>query len=211
MRQATSLLTAAAAATLIVGGAQAAPIQVTLGASTAGTASFTGDGKGNLAFSEGAITGTASDTVTGGGGGYTITAIGATKATANGGGTWSLPASATFTYTNGADTLTETLTYNLLVDNSPNPHVSGTDVVTAIAGSAAFQAAFGPIGTATKFDYTFDSVGTTLDALSLLTTSETSGISSGEDVPVRIGEPTTLGLLGLGLLGLGLTTRRRRG
>jgi len=203
-----SLLLAATAAVALTGTAQAA--QITLNNSTAGTITFTGDGSGNISVSTTTLSGKGSDEVNLTLGNYSIAAIGPVTATAAGSGVWNFPAgtTSTFQYTNGADAITETWTFSTVNDGSVNPHFKGTDLVTAISGSAAFQAAYGPVGSTSTVDFATTNVATVLDALAETENSETATISSGEDV--KTPEPATLGLLGLGLLGLGVVTARRR-
>lgn len=204
-----SLLLASAAVLGLAASAQAA--QITIGNSTSGQDTFTGLGNGNLTINQSAITGTASDSL-GGTGTYTISAFGPVTATQVGTtGVFDFNTTATFTYTSGGNSLTETFGYNSVNDGSVNPHFAGTDDVTAITGSAAFVAAFGPVGNGSTFDYATLAVGTVLDTLAKGTASESVGISSGEVVPnSKVPEPSTLLILGSGLLGLAALRFSRR-
>jgi hypothetical protein len=207
------LLLAGIATIGIAGIANAAPIQINIGGSTSGAVTFAGSGTGNISVSNTALSGTATDPTLGTVGSYTIGATASHLFLSAGAGVWNAPAgdTATFSYTNGANSLAETWTYTSVNDGSVNPHLFGTDVVTAISGSAAFLLDFGGVGRASTFDYTVNTVGTLLDALALTTNSESVGLSSGEVVPsVRTPEPGSLAMLGIGLLGLGFVASRKR-
>jgi hypothetical protein len=202
------LLLAGAAILGLAGAANAA--QITLGNSTSGSVTFTGTGaSGNLTVSETALAGAA--IVNGNSGVYSISAWGPATFSNAGGGVWHPGAlTATFVASDGVgDSVTQTLTYTSLNDGSVNPHFAGTDIVTAVSGSAAFQSTWA-VGTHTVFDYSVNNVATVLDVLAFTTNTETIGISSGQDVTVATPEPASLAILGMGLLSLGFLTARRK-
>jgi hypothetical protein len=119
------------------------------------------------------------------------------------------------TYTNGGNSVTESIALKDLADGSPNPHVDWTDVVTAVSGSAAFLAAFGPVGSTSIGDYIDDALpnGVTLDNIAAGLTSQIVAISSGQDIvsPAggQVSEPSTMAIFAGSLLGFGWLYRRR--
>jgi hypothetical protein len=164
---------------------------------------YTGNGAGSVTVAIPATAGPAFDNVNAGLGTYTLSAV----TFAAGPGPNLFPASATElkTYTNGADTLSATITWNLLQDGTPQPRLFGTETITSIAGSAAFLGGFGPIGSVLGVDFTSQILSyavaancATTNALSLTTASATAAISSGEEVVGGVPEPASLALLGAG-------------
>jgi hypothetical protein len=210
------LATTALIGGLALAGPAAQAVEITMGNSTAGLATFQGTGAtGNLNVSLTATTGGALDGL-GGSGSYTLSGFGPSLATHTAiPGVWTFGSGVTdvFTFNGGGNSLTDTFTYSSINDGSVNPHFAGTDQVTAISGSAAFIAAYGGVGRTSTFDFTTNAIGTILDTLANTTASESIGISSGEVVPnASVPEPASIAVLGFGLLGLGLTqVKRKRG
>jgi hypothetical protein len=120
----------------------------------------------------------------------------------------------TFTYVdNNGDKFSADVTWTTLSDNSPNPTFHGTLTITsATAGSGALGAEFAnlyPKNATVGFDFTMNTLGTTLSNLVLEAagTTESQTIESGSITPAP--EPGTLALFGMALLAVIVFTTRR--
>jgi hypothetical protein len=127
-----------------------------------------------------------------------------------------VPATESFNFTGGGNTLNGTITWTGgpgIKDGTSTPQfdVGAFVDVTSCACSGTFLADF-PVGSQAGIDFTLNlPAGTTLTGLA--TGASTTGtFSSGEDVPgtpLGVPEPASLTLLGSVLLGFGLLRRRR--
>jgi hypothetical protein len=182
---------------MLVGLALPSPVradQITLGDSSQ-SISFTGNGAGSVTVSISALSGNAffdSDPL----GSYSF---GATSFTAGPGSSGLYPAGAnaeSFSFTSpDGDTLSGTVQWNTIQDNTTQPKFFGTLTITSKAGDAAFLSNWGSIA-AIDFFTTPLSSGGTLDQLAATTGSATAQISSGEVIP----EPSAIHLLAVGLV-----------
>jgi hypothetical protein len=115
-----------------------------------------------------------------------------------------------FTFTGGdGDTLSGTVHWNFIQDNTPQPKFFGSLTITSKAGDAAFLANFASNLALIDFITNPLSSGGTLDQLTATTGSATASISSGE-VMSAVPIPATLPLLAGGLAGLWALARKRK-
>ena len=116
----------------------------------------------------------------------------------------------TFSFTGqDGDSLTGTIHWNTIQDNSPNPKLFGSLTILTVSGDTAFTSAFVVSGPQSPIDMTLQSLGMTLDALVSGSHTATVGISSGQVVS-NVPLPAALPLFASGLVGLGLLGRRNR-
>jgi hypothetical protein len=108
--------------------------QITFGPSTQ-SMTFTGNGANSVTVSSPTLTGQASDTTNGLVGSFTLSAMNFT-AGPQVAGLFAIPANTeTFTYTNpDGDTLTDTVHFTEIQDNTPQPKFFATAVTTSISG-----------------------------------------------------------------------------
>ncbi len=186
---------------------------ITFGAS-GNAITFTGNGTGTVGVSTSGLSGSAffdTDAL----GTYSL---GATSFTAGPQYLSLFPASdnsGTFSFTGGdGDSLTGTIHWTVIQDNTTQPKFFGVLVIGTVSGDAAFMSNFS--GSLANIDFITNQLsiggvtGVTLDALAATTTSATATVSAGEVNPVNpVPEPGKLALFGSGLLGLGGLIRRK--
>jgi len=171
---------------------------------------FTGNGTGSVGVSTSGLSGSAffdTDAL----GTYSL---GATSFTAGPQSLSLFPASdnsGTFSFTGGdGDSLTGTIHWTVIQDNTTQPKFFGVLVIGTRSGDAAFMSNFS--GSLANIDFITNplSSGGTLDGLAATTMSATATVSAGEVNPVNpVPEPGKLALFGSGLLGLGGLIRRK--
>jgi len=162
------------------GAAYASPI-ISINAPITGSLSFTGNGAGGLSVTQGAHVGGGTDAVDGASSGVITITADSYKTGLQTLGIFpdiGLDQSV-LVYINGGNKLVETIIWQSVDDGSVNPHLFGTDVVTAVSGSAVFDAAFS-VGEKSTIDIEAATVPTVLDLLAATTGTEATSYSSGE-------------------------------
>jgi len=220
MRRLTSGFVVCAAILLLFGSSAMAQTQVTIGPSSTGTATFTGSGcpaASCLTVNLGTFTGVA-DLVIGGvsqtPGHYTLDISSFTVTSGNGGATFtptSVPATSTFSFTNGTDAFSGTVNVTEIADDTHSPRFVATLTITSCSGTGDFCTSLWPKPSVVSMDFTI-TLGSNpvLGSLWNNTATTTSGkVSSGEVLPAP--EPVSMLLFGSGLLAVGAALRRRKG
>ncbi len=175
--------------------------QITFGPSTSGSLAFTGNGAGSVTIATSGLSGDAlfSDSPSDLG----TFALGNASFTAGPVHNGLFPTSGTqsfsYTSTSDSDSLSGTVTWNTIQDNTPQPKFYGTVQITAVAGDTSFTNAFGA-GKTAAIDFITNplSSGGTLDELAWTTRAATATISDGQVAAVP--EPGSLVLFGFGLM-----------
>jgi hypothetical protein len=181
--------------------------QITLGDSSQNI-SFTGNGAGSVTVSVSALSGNAffdSDPL----GSYSFGAVSFTAGPGNAGLYPAGPNSESFSFTSpDGDTLSGTIQWHTIQDNTTQPKFFGTLSITSKAGDAAFVNNWGTTAAIDFFTKLLSSGGT-LDQLAATTGSATAQISSGEVLPIPEPSPTLLLAVGLVLVGIAARVQQR--
>lgn len=184
-----------------------------------GSITFTSNGNGTLNFSTGGFatasplatfqspTGTPQDS-----GSASFGAMSGSTGTESG-GVFSITSGGsetfTFTSTSDSDTLTGTVNWNGIKDNTTSPQfdVNSTLLVTAVAGDSTFTNDF-QVGTSHQIDFTITG-STTLTALAGTAKGNTATYTFSSGEVSAVPEPGTLVLFGSGLISLAGLMRRK--
>jgi len=115
------------------------------------------------------------------------------------------PNTESFSFTGGdGDSLSGTVHWSVIQDNTPQPKFFGLLTITSKAGDAAFLSNWGSTAGIDFITMPLSSGGT-LDQLAAGKGSASAGISSGEVFPTP--EPSTTALLAVGLVLVGIAVR----